>query len=288
MCELIISNLKKNFLKKIYCLKNDKIFNIKIEKYNDTELNINKTKINNKDTIIFNFYKNFNLRYIELIMLMFKYKKNKKKFSIILPYFPYCRQNKNKLTNLELCCYILNKMKPENIITFDIHDFKSLKYINNFYNIKTYYFIKKIIKKEKIFSLIFPDKGSKKRYKILLKSKINYIVFNKKRKGNKIKIFKKNKYKIIKKKRYLIIDDIIDTGNTIMEIHKKLSKYKCNNNYVYSTHFIMKKKHIKNFCLHFKKIYTTNSFFVKKKIKKIKVFNILKLIKNDKSVFEKK
>ncbi|MGX7582751.1 phosphoribosyltransferase family protein [Candidatus Vidania fulgoroideorum] len=281
---MIIHNLKKKFFKK-YNLKNKEIKRIKKEIFNDTEINIFNIKSNKNDTIIYNFYKDFNIKYLELLMILYKYKIKKLKYNLILPYFPYCRQNKKKMTNLRFSIFGIKKMNPNKVITFDIHDSKLFDNSKIFKNISTYKFIENIIKK-KFFSIVFPDKGSFLRYKKIIKKNKSYLIFKKNRKKNKIKIKKSFSKNIKKSKNFLIIDDIVDTGKTIKKIVKKIKKYK-KNIYLYATHFLMKNDKVKKFLKNFKKIYTTNSFFIKKN-KKLKIFNIFDLIKNDKSIFKKK
>ncbi|MGX7576427.1 ribose-phosphate pyrophosphokinase-like domain-containing protein [Candidatus Vidania fulgoroideorum] len=280
---MIFHNIK-NF-KKNYKIKKKSVY-IKKELFNDSEINVLNENIKNKDIIIYKINKDFNKSYIELLMFLYKYKKKKIRFNLILPYFPYSRQNKKTTTNLEFCCCLIKLMKPLKIITFDIHNFKSIKFLKNFYNINTYIFIKKIIRNDK-YTLIFPDNGSKNRYKKLIKKNNSCIAFKKYRIKNKIKLkINKNK-KLEFKKKILIIDDILDTGNTIKKILNFINKYKFKKIYLYVTHVTMNRKNFVKFCKNFVKVYTTNSFDLKAN-KSVKIFNIIESINYDKNFFEKK
>ncbi|MGX7576853.1 hypothetical protein ACT2CI_00125 [Candidatus Vidania fulgoroideorum] len=235
--------------------------NIKIKSFNNLEKYIILKK--KKKILVFTVNKNINLNIIELFMALYALKKKKK---LVLKYFPFCRQHrekKNVCNSFMFMIYILKKLKVKKIYTFDIHYDPKIKIIKN---IKTYDIIEKIIKKKKIDYLVFPDIGSFKRFNKLKKYK--HIIFIKKRIKGKIK--NKCIKKIKKKKKYLIVDDIIDTGETINKCLSKIRK-KSKKLYVYCTHIFLKKE------INVKKIFTTDS--VETKLKKVKVFSLNKYIK---------
>lgn len=274
---MLISN-KKNFLfnkikKKFknYIVVKKKYFNNK-ESYVEIK-NIKKKKI----FFLICFSKNINNEIIEMLMVLYILKKIS--ITICLPYFPYCRQDKKKkkiknCLSFQFIIFLLKNFNIKKIITFDIHTnilFNS--YGIKFKNIKTISFIKKIIKKYKNLSLAFTDFGCFKRYFEILHYVNDFLIFKKNRIKNKINLDILYKNKI--KKNILIIDDIMDSGNTLYEnVNYIKSKFKINKILIYVTH-LLNYNSVKRF--NNIKIYTTDTFFSKKK-KKIKIFSVSKLI----------
>ncbi|MGX7589273.1 ribose-phosphate diphosphokinase [Candidatus Vidania fulgoroideorum] len=241
--------------KNLFCLNfqkkfNIKINNIKINNFPDSELyikikNIKKKKIN----LIFNFYGNYNIRLIELLMILDIIKNNRSKVVLIIPYLPYSRQDKEqcKITPAKFISKLINFNEIERIITFDLHsDYIKLLYKCEFVNIRTDNIIKKIIDRK---TIVFPDIGSFKRFYNL--KKYNKIIFEKNRKNNKINI--KPLFKNKKIKKVIIIDDIIDSGKTFEKIYDFLIKIKVEKIFSYFTHALLRDE----------------KFFLKKKIKRI-------------------
>ncbi|MGX7582890.1 phosphoribosyltransferase family protein [Candidatus Vidania fulgoroideorum] len=96
---------------------------------------------------------------------------------------------------------------------------------------------------------------------------------NKERKNNKINIISNTK--INKKNIYIIVDDIIDTGNTIYKIVKFLKKRLVKKIFVYSIHAILSNKIILK-----KKISICSTNTLMRKHKNIKYICIKKKILN--------
>ena len=170
-------------------------------------------------------------------------KHNIKKINYFAPFLPYTRQdkdnNKNISFGLKLLVEIINNCNIKQIETYDIHNQEK----NDLFNCKIInksaipLFIEKI---SSIFRLdecviIFPDVGANNRFYNFFKQKqYNIAILQKTRNEGKITI--ENKTEINYKKTAIIIDDIIDSGNTIYYSIQLLKKYNIKNIYIYATH----------------------------------------------------
>ncbi|UOQ27835.1 Ribose-phosphate pyrophosphokinase [Candidatus Vidania fulgoroideae] len=253
--------------------------NINVERFPDGEINVYfKGNLNNENIFFFkNLFRPINENIIEAFMAIRNFKKhNSGKVFLVSPYLGYSRNDRESeydvfnCVSSKLLADLLETSGLDGLFTVDLHT----KQISSFYkipvtNIDTFPITKKLIKNRQI---LFPDFGSLKRFNNLIEyKKFNYSVIHKYRKGSKIKSFGKNN-----KKDIIFVDDIIDTGNTLIKSLKKIKK----NKKVYSTHAvfstpfkrILKKAKINS-------IYTTNTINVKKS-KHLKVKDISKLIFN--------
>ncbi|MGX7583036.1 ribose-phosphate diphosphokinase [Candidatus Vidania fulgoroideorum] len=273
-CKKICIEVSKFF--KINC---NKIF---VERFSDGEINVFlKKNIFEKKNIFFfkNIFKPINDNIIEILMSIRNFKKySSGKIFLVSPYLGYSRSDREEenvfnCVSAKLLADLLETVGLDGLLTVDLHT----KQISSFYkipviNISTFPIVKKIINKRQI---LFPDFGSVKRFNnLIIHNDYNYSVIYKYRNKNKIKSFGKKK-----KKNIILIDDIIDTGKTLLKIFKRKNKQK--NNKIYATHAVFSKsakKIIKK--IGFKKIYTTNTIERKKK-KYFKLKKISKLIYNE-------
>ena len=170
-------------------------------------------------------------------------KHNIKKINYFAPFLPYTRQdkdnNKNISFGLKLLVEIINNCNIKQIETYDIH--KQEK--NDHFNCKIIkksaipLFIEKIscIFRLDEYIIIFPDVGANNRFYNFFKQKqYSIAILQKTRNEGKITI--ENKTEINYKKTAIIIDDIIDSGNTIYYSIQLLKKYNIKNIYIYATH----------------------------------------------------
>ncbi|UOQ33053.1 Ribose-phosphate pyrophosphokinase [Candidatus Vidania fulgoroideae] len=252
---------------------------INVEKFPDGEINVYfKGNLNNEDIFFFkNLFKPINENIMEAFMAIRNFKKhNSGKVFLISPYLGYSRNDRENEYNIfncvssKLLADLLETSGLDGLFTVDLHT----KQISSFYkipvtNIDTFPITKKLIKKKQI---LFPDFGSLKRFGNLVEYRdYNYSVIHKYRKKNKIKSFGKKK-----KKEIIFIDDIIDTGKTLIKSLKKVGKKKT----VYSTHAVFStpvKKILRKAKIKF--LYTTNTIKTKNS-KHVRVKNISKLIFN--------
>ncbi len=228
---------------------------------------------------------------------------NVKSIMYIAPFLPYTRQDKVDNTKLSLGCKILadilNKYNIKTIATYDLHsdcfitklfdsDMKNIDSIKNeqftvfsknqkalivFSAIPL--FLKHIKKKYNLnkTTIVLPDAGAKKRFEHFFKNKNINIVFFKKTHLNNGKI-KMSLVGEIKNKNIAIIDDIIDTGKTIIYAVEKIFK-PGRKIIICATHGIFSSNSIKKIDdLPIEEIITTDSI---KNINLTKKFKIIKL-----------
>lgn len=212
-----------------------------------------------------------------------------KKINVIMPLLYESRQHKRK-GNESLDCAIalqeLEKMGVKNIITFDAHDPSICNAIprlpfENFY--PTHTILENLIEKEKLHDLlvISPDMGAMERaryYAEMLNTDVG--VFYKRRDLSKV-INGKNP--IIehmymgadpKNKDILVVDDMIASGSSMIEVAQKLKDKGAKNIYLIAT-FALFTEGTENFKKAyeqkiFTKLYTTNLSYIPKEIEEVK------------------
>ncbi|MGX7589827.1 ribose-phosphate diphosphokinase [Candidatus Vidania fulgoroideorum] len=267
---------------------------VKTLKFNDGEFKIRiKENIFNKDIFLFkNIYKPINETILETFFII-KYLKENFARSVFLvsPYIGYSRQDK---PNFEFDSFVpfksvlnLFELSGVNaIFTVDLHSGYTKSFCNfPLINISTSNLISKIIK-EKKYTALFPDNGSYNRF-ISKKIKKSITLF-KKREGSKVKI---TSPLLKNKSNFLFIDDIIDSGKTLLKTIKvlksKLSVYVTHGIFLQNNKTILKNSKISKF-------YISNSVFNKhENLKKTKLFDISSLILeeirsfvNEKNIFK--
>ncbi len=171
---------------------------------------------------------------IELLLLLdLLESKGLKSATLIVPYIPYLRQDRELKNNAAIASRMLFKLFEHTaiskIISIDCHSEKAMSYFSKeFINLSPANFFAGILQKQiKDLSdslVISPDKGSAKRAENLANLlKIPYQVLSKERKSDRIEITGFNSDK--KYKNIIIIDDILDTGNTIKSTIERLQNY---------------------------------------------------------------
>ncbi|WMC20506.1 MAG: ribose-phosphate diphosphokinase [Candidatus Carsonella ruddii] len=234
---LKIFNINKNFLK--------------IDKFKDNEYNIQFLKnFTNKSLFVLqNLSFPIHDNIINLLLIIDFLKKNLvKNLYLIIPYFSYSRQDKNFSENspisIKLISNILDFFKIKKIITLDSHSNNFECYFNTPLKIlKSTSLIVNDIVKNNIFVdiIISPDIGGILRAKNLANYlNLELVIIDKRRPIiNQIKIF--CLIGNVKLKNCLIVDDIIDTANSIIEVTNFLFFNKIKNVVVYITHPIFSK-----------------------------------------------
>jgi len=220
---------------------------------------------------------NINTYIIKYYLLLEKLSTFIKNLTVIIPYFPYARQDKVFQTGEPLSSLYLARLIEKNafqIITFNFHEHRQ-KVENLFskkiYNFSLFNFIKEKLKKENKISqnplIIGPDEESKRFVLDFIQNdNFPFFIFQKKRdiKTNKVQFFyEKEKLKNLIKnyKEIIIVDDIISSGETIKKIQDIILSFKQKNKIklvfihpIYGDNTI---KLLKKFG--FSKIYTTNT-----------------------------
>ena len=169
---------------------------------------------------------------------------NVKKIIYFAPFLPYTRQDKTYETKVSLgskiVAEIINNCGVSEVITYDLHALQ----IEGFFKCKMQNlsmiptFIEDI--KQKFNSnetvIIFPDAGSASRFKrFFVEENFEIAIINKHRTESGIKM---NILGNVRNKNTIILDDMIDSGGTLIEATKILLNNKAMEISVYATHGI--------------------------------------------------
>lgn len=272
---IIFGNSNLIFFKSLLKIFNIKKNYIKIEKFKDNEYNIKfLKKFNNKNIFLLQSLSNpIHDNLINLFLIINSLKKICKKVFLIIPYFCYSRQDKlfniNSPISIKLISNILDYFNIEKILTIDSHANNFECYFNTSIKIlkSTSLIVNDIVKNNIIIEMIIsPDIGGVLRAKHLANYlNLELVIIDKRRPiSNHIKIF--CVIGNIKFKNCLIIDDIIDTGNSIIEVTNFLFFHSIKSVIIYITHAI----------------FSNNSYIkiINSKIKKLIITDTINFINN--------
>lgn len=224
----------KNVAKKVASLFHAELGEVSIDHFADGEVLVKTVSdVKNKDVIIIeSTAKKAHERIFELLLLVDSIKRGgPKSISLYLPYFGYSRQERVSWTNEPISCEVVAKIldtaNVDKILTFDIHhpDIKEF-FKTPFYTISTtplfgdYYreYIKKNNLKGSDIIVVSPDHGSNSRADDLVKEikGSKKVILSKTRPAPNYVEHLQVEQSEVKGKVCIIIDDIIDTGRTIL------------------------------------------------------------------------
>lgn len=257
---------------------------LKVKRYSSGELKLIHSELNSFiiDNTVEILFLNKDYTFFELLIILDYYITNKVIVNLILSYLPYQRmdhKDRDEVATLTHIANILNHY-PINKLTIcephsSINEFRNAEKISLIEDIKNKLFSEASFN-EKDFTIVLTDKGSYERYKDIFSNK---VYFEKVRDKDTGLIIKHNIVGTIKNtNKILIVDDIISTGDTIVNIVEYLSKQDIKEIYILSGHFEKNKYNKRLF--NYKnviKIYSTNSL-IKKQNKKLKLYDIKEFI----------
>ncbi|MGD6858550.1 MAG: ribose-phosphate diphosphokinase [Enterobacteriaceae bacterium] len=269
---------------------------IEIKKFNDGEISvkINESVRGKNVFVIQSLCTPVNDNLMELIFIVDALKKAfAKKITAIITYLGYSRQdrkigfNRSSITS-KVIANLISNSGLDDILTIELH----VDQIQGFFNIpidnisSNFIFSRDIIsKKRNINSVIVSlDVGGINRINSISKLlKIDDIaIINKKRSKNGLV---KTLHIIgnVYKKNCILVDDIIDTGNTLINAINILNKNKVNKIFVYITHPVFSLKSLKDIKnLKFEEIVVCNTIPLNnckiKQIEKIRILDLSKLL----------
>lgn len=258
---------------------------LSVKKFPDGELNIkfNKVLKNKEVLLVQSFYGNLNEKIIETLFAAHTAKDlGARKIKLLALYFPYFRQDKRfkkgEAVSIEIMSHLFGIFDKVYTIEPHLHRIKKIKDIMKYgqaleiSNILADH-IKKWNLKDPVF--VGPDDESEQWArdvaKILGK---DYTILGKTRSGDRDVNVKLKKEVELKGRDIVIIDDIISTGQTILETIKKLNKFKPKKTYCIAIHGIFSDKKTLNELKKHGKIISTNTIPTKQS--KIDVSNISK------------
>ncbi|WP_033161418.1 ribose-phosphate pyrophosphokinase [[Mycoplasma] collis] len=182
---------------------------------------------------------------MELLIFIDSLKRaNVKSINIVMLYYGYARQDRKdhgrKPITAKLVADLLEKAGANRIIAIDLHN----PSIQGFFNIPVddlkgqYVLAKKIKQESERFTVVSPDHGGAVRARILselIADTIKIAIIDKRRIGvNKTEVL--GIIGNVKDKNVVIIDDIIDTGGTIIKAAKTVKEHGAKKVIIAATH----------------------------------------------------
>lgn len=240
-----------DFAKKVAKLKHLPFYLIEVKKFPDGELLIrlpHNVNAKGKEAIIARTLKEPNEKLIEIFFAACALKEMGAKVTLVAPYLCYMRQDKSfhkgEIVSSKYMAKLISNC-VDKLITIDphLHRYKSL---NDIFKIKTKrltaikdiaYYIKHRIKKPLI---IGPDAESYQWAKTVAKIvKCDVLMLRKKRYTSRHVRIELHKNLNLSKVSPIIIDDIISTGHTMIEVIKDLKKIKAKKVYCIGVHALL-------------------------------------------------
>ena len=263
--KLLTGNSNKNLSQKISKYLKNRLVNSSIRKFSDGEIyiEINENIRGNSIFIIQSVSSPANDNLMELLLCIDALKRSSaKNITAVIPYFGYARQDRKVVPrtsiSAKLVSNLITKAGADRIVTIDLHSGQ----IQGFFDIPvdnlfaTPIFARHIKKKLKTKNLICvaPDVGGTARARALGKMLHVELAIVDKRRPAPGKSEVMNVIGNVKGKTCILVDDIIDSGGTIVNAADALKKRGAKDVHVYVTHGVLsgnaidkiKKSNIKN------------------------------------------
>ena len=263
--KLLTGNSNKNLSQKMSKYLKNRLVNSSIRKFSDGEIyiEINENIRGNSIFIIQSVSSPANDNLMELLLCIDALKRSSaKNITAVIPYFGYARQDRKVVPrtsiSAKLVSNLITKAGADRIVTIDLHSGQ----IQGFFDIPvdnlfaTPIFARHIKKKLKTKNLICvaPDVGGTARARALGKMLHVELAIVDKRRPAPGKSEVMNVIGNVKGKTCILVDDIIDSGGTIVNAAAALKKRGAKDVHVYVTHGVLsgnaidkiKKSNIKN------------------------------------------
>ena len=248
--KILAGNSNKSLSQKISKYLKNKLVNSSIRKFSDGELyiEINENIRGNSIFIIQSISSPANDNLMELLLCIDALKRSSaKNITAVIPYFGYARQDRKVVPrtsiSAKLVSNLITKAGADRVVTLDLHSGQ----IQGFFDIPvdnlyaTPIFARHIKKKIKTNNLICvaPDVGGTARARALGKMlNIDLAIIDKRRpKPGKSEVM--NVIGKVYNKTCIIVDDIIDSGGTIVNAAKALKKNGAKDVHVYCSHGVL-------------------------------------------------
>ena len=287
--KLLTGNSNKNLSKKIAKNLKSKLINSSIRKFADGEIyvEINENIRGNSIFIIQSVSSPANDNLMELLLCIDALKRSSaKNITAVIPYFGYARQDRKVVPrtsiSAKLVSNLITKAGADRVVTVDLHAGQ----IQGFFDIPvdnlftTPLFARYIKKKLKSNNLICvsPDVGGVQRTRGLA-TKINAdlaIIDKRRPQHGKSKVM--NIIGNVKNKDCIIVDDIIDSGGTIVNAAEELIKKGAKSVNVFVTHAVLSGEAINKIKKSkIKKLVITDTIDNTKRIKNINKIQVLSI-----------
>ena len=287
--KLLSGNSNKPLSKKIAKFLKTKLVNSSIRKFSDGEIyiEINENIRGNSIFIIQSVSSPANDNLMELLLCIDALKRSSaKNITTVIPYFGYARQDRKVVPrtsiSAKLVSNLITKAGADRVVTVDLHagqiqGFFDLPVDNLF---STPIFARHVKKKIKSKNLICiaPDVGGTERARALGKLlNVGLAIVDKRRpKPGQSQVM--NIIGNVKDKTCIIVDDIIDSGGTIVNAAKALKDRGAKEVFVYITHGVLSGdavKKIKNSVI--KNLVITDTIDNLEKVKNVKNIEVLSI-----------
>ena len=254
--KLLAGNSNKNLSKNISKYLKSKIINTNIRKFADGEIyiEINENIRGNSIFVIQSISSPANDNLMELLLCIDALKRSSaKNITTVIPYFGYARQDRKVVPrtsiSAKLVSNLITKAGADRVVTVDLHagqiqGFFDIPVDNLFCTPIFARHIKKNIKSKNIIC-VAPDVGGTERARALGKSLDVGLAIVDKRRPAPGKSQVMNIVGNVKDKICIVIDDIIDSGGTIINSAKALKDRGAKEVYVYITHGVLSGEAVK-------------------------------------------
>ena len=248
--KLLSGNSNKPLSKNIAKYLKSKLVNSSIRKFSDGEIyvEINENIRGNSIFIIQSISSPANDNLMELLLCIDALKRSSaKNITAVIPYFGYARQDRKVVPrtsiSAKLVSNLITKSGADRVVTVDLHagqiqGFFDIPVDNLFATPIFARHVKKKIKSKKIIC-VAPDVGGTERARALGKLlNVGLAIVDKRRpKPGQSQVM--NVIGDVKDKTCIIVDDIIDSGGTIINSAKALKERGAKEVYVYITHGVL-------------------------------------------------
>ena len=291
--KLLTGNSNKNLSQKISKYLKTRLVNSSIKKFSDGEIyvEINENIRGNSIFIVQSISSPANDNLMELLICIDALKRSSaKNITAVIPYFGYARQDRKVVPrtsiSAKMVSNLITKAGADRVVTLDLHSGQ----IQGFFDIPvdnlfaTPIFARHIKKKIKSKNLICvaPDVGGTARARALGKMlNVGLAIVDKRRPApGKSEVM--NVIGNVNGKTCIIVDDIIDSGGTIVNAAKILKQKGAKDVHVYCSHGVLsgdavekiKKSRVKNLVI----TDTINNSEKVKKAKNIEILTISNLV----------
>ena len=285
--KLLTGNSNKSLSKNIAKYLKSKLINSSIKKFSDGEIyiEINENIRGNSIFIIQSISSPANDNLMELLLCIDALKRSSaKNITAVIPYFGYARQDRKVVPrtsiSAKLVSNLITKAGADRVVTVDLHagqiqGFFDIPVDNLFTTPIFARHAKKNIKGKNIIC-VAPDVGGTERARALGKIlDVELAIVDKRRpKPGQSKVM--NVIGNVKDKTCIIVDDIIDSGGTIINAAKALKDRGAKEVYVYITHGVLSGEAIEKIRKSvIKKLVITDTIDIQDKIKKAKNIEVL-------------
>ena len=285
--KLLTGNSNKVLSKNIAKYLKSKLVNSSIRKFSDGEIyvEINENIRGNSIFIIQSVSSPANDNLMELLLCIDALKRSSaKNITAVIPYFGYARQDRKVVPrtsiSAKLVSNLITKAGADRVVTVDLHagqiqGFFDIPVDNLFATPIFARHIRKRIKSKKIIC-VAPDVGGTERARALGKLLNAELAIVDKRRPKPGQSQVMNVVGDVKNKTCILVDDIIDSGGTIINAAKALKERGAKEVYVYITHGVLSGdavKKIKNSVI--KNLVVTDTIDNGEKTKSVKNIEVL-------------